>query len=269
MQKNTPTSKEASTPPSENFDLKQWKITLPVSKNYYFGSDDQSAAEILPGENCNTSHYLGQPLDSGYQDKNYFYSSSKGAMIFKVPLIGGASTISSKYVRSELRELYNWQPCGDDSTANWSSNGSHSLSATLKVVDYYAEDPQTVVGQIHAKNSEKALLKLQWDGPSAALRAIINTDPSHGNPFSIDMGLIPGSKEWRYLITLENNTLTISVTGDEATVSKSVTFGSQGMSGDWRNHVFYFKAGNYVQADKYSGGNFEVHFSNLHISHRS
>lgn len=256
-----------TVPPSGNFDLSQWKLTLPVSKTSYFGSGGSSTAEILPGENCNVSGFTGDPLDDGYEDSNYFYTGSDGTMVFETPLSGGASTISSSYVRSELRELYDWSPCEDDGAANWSPSGTHVLSGTLKVVDYYAADPQTVVGQIHAKNSDKALLKLQWDGPTQDIRAIVNANPTSGNPFSIDFGLIPGTDEWSYVITLDDGTMTIAVTYNGTTVTESVTFGSGSMSSDWNNHVYYFKAGNYAQADKNSGGNFEVRFSALNTSH--
>ncbi len=246
-------------------DLSQWKLTLPVSKSSYFGSGGSSAAEILPGNGCNSDSSI-DPLDDGFRDYSYFYADN-GDLVFITPLLGGGSTPSSSYVRSELRELYDWSPCGDDGAANWSPNGKHVLSGTLRVTDYYSSDPQTIVGQIHAKDSSKALLKLQWDGPNKDVRAIVNEDPSSGNPFSLDFGLIPGTDEWSYVITLEDGKMTVAVTYDGDTVTKSVTFGQGDMSSSWNNHVYYFKAGNYAQADKDSGGNFEVRFSDLNVSH--
>ncbi len=248
-----------------SMDLSQWKLTLPVSKSSYFGSGGSSAAEILPGKGCNDDSSV-DPLDDGFRDFSYFYSQN-GELVFITPLLGGGSTPSSSFVRSELRELYGWKPCGNDSAANWAPEGKHVLSGTLRVTDYYNGDPQTVVGQIHAKNSSKALLKLQWDGPNKDVRAIVNKNPSSGNPFSLDFGLIPGTSKWSYVITLNNGKMTVAVTYNGKTVTKSVTFGQNGMSSDWNNHVYYFKAGNYAQADKDSGGNFEVRFSDLNISH--
>lgn len=258
-------SSSSSSGGSSNMDLSKWKLTLPVSKNSYFGSGGSSAAEILPGNGCNDDDSI-DPLDDGFNDFSYFYTQND-ELVFVTPLLGGGSTPTSSYVRSELRELYNWSPCGDDGAANWSPNGKHVLSGTLKVTDYYSSDPQTIVGQIHAKDSSKALLKLQWDGPNKDVRAIVNEDPSSGNPFSLDFGLIPGTGEWSYVITLEDGKMTIAVTVNGSTVTKSVTFGSGDMSDDWNDHVYYFKAGNYAQADKDSGGNFEVRFSELSTSH--
>lgn len=262
-------SESASAPsagntPSENFQLSQWKITLPVSKSGYFGSGGSSAAEVLPG-NCND--YSVTSLDDGFEDSQYFYTASDGAMAFVTPLEGGASTPSSSYVRSELRELYNWTPCGSDSTANWTIAGTHSLAASLKVVDYYSDDPQTVVGQIHAKDSSKALLKLQWDGPDKKIRAIINENPTTGNPFSLTFDAIPGSNQWSYLIRQTGDTLAITVTYNGTSQTQSVRFGDGNMSTDWRDHEYYFKAGNYAQAGKDTGGRFEVRFYKLDVVH--
>lgn len=263
----TPTT-PTPTPASSNgiVDLGEWKLTLPVSQDGYFGSgSSSSAAEIIPGEGCTDSDSV-DPLDDGFSDREYFYRDGN-EIVFVAPLTGGSSTPNSSYVRSELRELYDWKPCESTGSANWSPSGKHELKATLRVSDYYASDPQTIVGQIHAKDSSKALLKLQWDGPNKDVRAIINEDPDDGNPFSLDFGLTPGTDEWSYVITLDDGKMSIAVTYSGRTVTKSVTFGSGDMSDDWNDHVYYFKAGNYAQADKDSGGNFEVRFTNIELNH--
>lgn len=255
-----PEAPSAGVAPSGNFNLSIWKLTLPVSRTYYFGSGGDSAAEILPGTN---EHSGILPLDQGFVDTDYFYTAADGSMAFKTLLSGGASTTNSSYVRSELRELYQWTPGSSTENANWPNEGSHTLQATVKVVEYYAADPQTVVGQIHAKDSSKALLKLQWDGPTAPVRAIINNDPSSGNPFSLSFGVV-GTQPFTYTIRLVENTLSITVNGN----TQTVTFGQNGMSSAWDDHVYYFKAGNYAQADRESGGLFEVHISALSVTHQ-
>jgi|GEM_PF-2379064 len=247
---------DASKPPSENFDLKVWKLTLPVSKTHYYGGGGSSAAEVLPSDDA------VWPLDDGFEDSEYFYTGDDGEMVFRTPLTGGSSTTNSSYVRTELRELYEWVEGKSSGSANWDNEGKHVLKARLKVSDYWAEDPQTVVGQIHAKDSTKALLKLQWDGPDKPVRAIINEDPDKGSPFSLKFDVV-GMEEFEYTITLEENTLTITV-GD---VTHSVTFGEGDMSMKWDDHVYYFKAGNYAQADKSGGGVFSVKFYSLDVQH--
>lgn len=252
---------DPSVPPSENFNLSLWKLTLPVSQDDYFGSGGSSAAEITPYGSVLINV---DPLDLGFEDLDFFYTGIDGGMVFRTPLSGGASTVNSSYVRSELRELYNWIPGESTSEANWSNEGKHVLEASLKVVDYWPGDPQTVVGQIHAKDSTKALLKLQWDGPTQAVRAIINASPSLGNPFSLTFDVV-GLNEFFYKITLEENMLSITVNE----ITQSVSFGENGMSSAWDDHVYYFKAGNYAQANKDAGGVFEVSFSSLLINHSS
>jgi hypothetical protein len=259
-------SLDSSQPPSENFDLSEWKITLPESQKGYFGTGSSSAAEILPGNGCTGNNYSGRALDNGFTDDDYFYTANDGAMVFKTPL-NGSSTPNSNYIRSELRELFDWNPCDSSGAANWSPRGSHILSATLKVDDYYDNDPQTVVGQIHAKDSSKALVKLQWDGPNKDIRAIINNDPDSGNPFNLDFGLVPGTDEWSYVIKLVDDLITISVTYDGKTVTRTAEFGKNGMSSKWDDHVYYFKAGNYAQAPAGTNGQFVVKFYDLRLSH--
>jgi hypothetical protein len=73
--------------PSGNFDLSNWKITLPV---------DQSGTIIGTAQEIKSL--------SGYQDLNYFYTGADGAMVFRAA-VDGATTSGSKYARSELREM--------------------------------------------------------------------------------------------------------------------------------------------------------------------
>jgi len=253
------TGLDPSKPPSGNFNLNAWKLTLPVSQDSYFGSGGSSAAEILPDGDSGPAVTA---LNQGFEDSDYFFTAANGTMSFRTPLSGGATTTNTSYVRTELRELYNWTSGQSTSTANWDNEGSHILEATLSVVEYWPDDPQTVVGQIHAMDSSKALVKLQWDGPDLPVRAIINEDPVSGNPFSLTFGVV-GTNEFSYVISLVGNTMTITVNG----ISQSVTFGVDNMSLDWDNQVYYFKAGSYPQADKSGGGLFEVQFSSLNVTH--
>ena len=255
--------------PSDDFDLTQFKLTLPTDQVTYFGSGSSTTtAEIFPGD-CSNDAYTGVGLDEGYTDSSYFYSDSDGNMVFRTPLYGGTTTLNSTYVRTELRELYDWDQCDDDDTANWdiTSSTTHTLSGTLKVTNYDDDDPQVVVGQIHAHDSDYALVKLQYDGPEDDIRVIMNESAEDGNDFSESFGLIPGTGWWSYEIEVDGYDINISVTYDGETVTKSVTLGEGDMDDDWLDQEFYFKAGSYAQADKDSGSVFKVRFSDLDITH--
>lgn len=251
----------ASAPPSNNFNLSYWKLSLPTSEIDYLGEGDNDPIDILPSDSFSVSPI---PLNQGFEDSDYFYTDSDGAMVFRTPLFGGVSTPNAKYLRSELRELYNWSQGKSAGNANWENEGTHTLQARLKVAHYWAADPQTVVGQIHAKESHKALVKLQWDGPHKPLRAIINKHPVTGDPFSVTFTEVVGMEPFDYTITLEDTVISITVNGE----TQSVTFGENGMSNQWADHVYYFKAGNYSQADKNCGGVFEVKFYSLSVEHK-
>jgi hypothetical protein len=255
--------------PFQIINLSNWKLTLPISQRDYFKSGNSSPAEILPS---NENPLNIKPLNQGFSDSNYFYAVDVDKdgqvdegidyVVFRTPLIGGATTTNSSYVRSELRELYDWQPGESSSSANWNNEGSHRLQATLQVDKYYANDSQTVVGQIHAKDSDKALIKLQWDGVNKPIRAIINENPTTGKPFSLEFDTV-GLNKFTYDIQLNENTLSITVNN----TTRQLTFGEGRMSKQWDDHEFYFKAGNYAQADSSSSGVFEVNFYKIAVEH--
>ena len=59
----------SSVAPSGNFDLSNWKITLPVDAGGGFGGTAMEVKQL-----------------SGYQHSQYFYTSSDGAMTFVAPV---------------------------------------------------------------------------------------------------------------------------------------------------------------------------------------
>ena len=255
--------------PFQIINLSNWKLTLPISQRNYFKSGGSSPAEILPS---NENPLNIKPLNQGFSDSNYFYAVDVDKdgqvdegidyVVFRTPLIGGATTTNSSYVRSELRELYDWQLGESTSLANWNNEGKHRLQATLRIDKYSANDSQTVIGQIHAKDSDKALIKLQWDGVNKPIRAIINENPTTGKPFSLEFDTV-GLNKFTYDIQLNENTLSITVNN----TTRQLTFGEGRMSKQWDDHEFYFKAGNYAQANSASGGVFEVNFYKIAVEH--
>ena len=74
--------------PSQNFDLSKWKLTIPTD------SDKNGKADTV----------LEAELNSGYENKKYFFTGKDGGMVFKCPVKGNTTT-NSKYARVELREM--------------------------------------------------------------------------------------------------------------------------------------------------------------------
>lgn len=149
-------------PPSENFDLKRWKITLPVDRDGNGKVDEIEENEL-----------------QGWSDPEYFYTDPvTGGMVFRaVP--GGTTTQNSSYVRTELREMLRG---GDESIStriddgtpnrnNWVFSSAPedvhelaggvdgTLTATMAVnrvtrMGEAGKVGRVIIGQIHAKDDE-------------------------------------------------------------------------------------------------------------------
>jgi hypothetical protein len=248
--------------------LDQWKITLPTTyENFYGSGSETSAAEIQP---------LGCSVDqsslSNETSNEYFKVTDKG-WNFRVPLEGGATTPNATYIRTELRELYNWEPCNDTSKANWSYGGTHTMAATLMLNEIpaapkkkdgvSADRPKVVLGQIHAHDINAATVKLLWEGADKPIRVILNKSIEK-SAFSVSLGKIADPyKPWTYIITMTDDGIELAAGG----VKKVLTFGKE-MDNVWKDQTFYFKAGLYPQIHPESGGAFDVTYSKVSIDHK-
>ena len=150
-------------PPSENFDLSGWKITVPYDRN-----GDGKVDEIEEAE-----------LGSGWQDPEVFYTDPvTGGMVFRT-IPAGVTTQNSSYARSELRQMMR---AGDTAIATRNDDGTPTqnnwvfssapqeaqdmaggvdgtLRATLAVNQVTRTGEQgkagrVIIGQIHAKDDE-------------------------------------------------------------------------------------------------------------------
>ncbi|MGP6089614.1 polysaccharide lyase family 7 protein [Antarctobacter jejuensis] len=153
---------KTDVPPSENFDLSRWKITLPVDRDGN-GKVDEIEETAL----------------QGWQDTEFFYTDpATGGMVFRaVP--GGKTTQNSSYVRSELREMIRGGDTAigtriDDGTPNpnnWVFGSAPAeaqalaggvdgvMRATLAVnqvtrIGEKGKVGRVIIGQIHAKDDE-------------------------------------------------------------------------------------------------------------------
>lgn len=292
-QGNEPTTPELPLAPGDGWNIDQWKITLPVSESYYkehFGvssglNDRDSAVELLPSK-CS-----GKDVFSLDTSLPYFYVADNEDVHFIVDLgdAGISTTTNTKYARSELRELYNYNSSSicSSSTQNWTvdSNAKHQLQAQLQIEDYpniSGQDPKVIVGQVHGYKIKQALIKLQWEGGNKPIRAILNNtflpdDQSCSNckSFSVDLGTAQANSDWRYNIEVNENGVVLEAAG----VSKSFAWGEKientgyALDPNWAHsdNSFYFKAGIYPQIEpssSLSGQIFDVSFSEIKITHQ-
>jgi len=151
-------------PPSENFDLTDWKLTLPVDQDGDGKADETSEASLA----------------DGWSDPAVFYTDPvTGGLVFRAPQGVSATTKKSKYPRTELREMLragdrsidtrgkggapnknNWVLPSAPETAKAKAGGVGGLlQATLAVnqvtrVGKAYQVGRVIIGQIHAKDDE-------------------------------------------------------------------------------------------------------------------
>ncbi|WP_048688265.1 polysaccharide lyase family 7 protein [Catenovulum maritimum] len=243
--------------PTTGFDWDGWKVTLPVNGDtYYDDGNTSSAAEISPA-NC-TQEVFDEDLSN-----SYFWSDSEG-LHFKVPMNLDGKTPNTSYIRSELRELYNWTPCESTSGANWSYGGDHTLNATVRIDNYNPSSPKVVIGQIHGHDISYATIKLHWEGDNKPIRVIYNETPSSSTPQSVNLGYVDSSGFFDYSIKMTNTGIELSAGG----VTETITFGNE-LSNDWKDADFYFKAGLYPQEKPSSSSTnvYQATFSKVEVIH--
>lgn len=238
---------DPAVPPSGNFDLAQWKLTIP------------SGADISV-----------LTLNSGYTLTDAFYTDPvTGGMVFRTPNIAG-TTSGSTYSRSELREMLNESAGTTNLGNNWvlgTSSASAKAAAarvdgSMKVtlsVDHVsttgdsAKLGRVVVGQIHGPDTEvirlyfhkrpsdsKGAIYFGHDSPSNS-----NTyypligDPDNLNPAD---GIALGER-WSYEIKVVGQTLIVTVTPEvRPAVTKTLAIES-----GYNDLYLYYKVGVYNQ----------------------
>ena len=217
--------------PSGNFNLSNWKITLPV---------DQNGTIVGTAQEVKNLH--------GYQNLSYFYTGPDGAMVFRAA-VDGATTSGSKYARSELREMN-----GADRAA-WTIKQGGSMSATLEVdhvpTRFDGSEGRIVVGQIHGQDAE--LTRLYRDngtvyfvndhaGSTGQETAFRLTNSAGKTPY------ISLNEKFSYTIDASSSQLKVSVYADGQVYTATDTINSF-----WKTDTFYFKAGTYLGVNETQG----------------
>ena len=230
----------SNLPPGSNFNLANWKITLPVDSN---GTNIGNAIEKTAAE-----------LVAGYTNAVYFYTAPDGAMVFWCP-ISGATTSGSTYPRSELRELLN--PANDN--INWNSAvGIHTLDGVCKVTQVPSTG-KVIIGQIHGfSGNAYPMIKMQFE--SSSIRCLCKSDPAGDGTDDIILTFPnPGvNKLISYRIQTFGTNLNV-------TVNNTTLVGNISL---WGGAICYFKAGNYCQDNVGTNGEgSSVSFYSLNVNH--
>lgn len=236
----------AAYAPSGNFDLSNWKITLPVDSS---GGITGTAVEV-------------QNL-TDYTRANMFWTGSDGAMVFRAA-VDGATTSGSNYARSELREM------NGTARAAWSLTTGGIMTATLEVdaapTYFNGTLGRVVVGQIHGANDE--LVRLYWENNKLYF---VNDQSGANNTenkfyFVNASGLQPNvslDERFSYVIDAKGNSLEVTIYAD-GEVYKSVTT----INSVWQTDTFYFKAGVYLGVNETQGTGFgQASFYDLRFNH--
>jgi Ca2+-binding RTX toxin-like protein len=231
--------------PGGNFDLSNWKITLPVDANGGFSGNAMEVKNL-----------------SNYQNPKYFYTAADGAMTFVAP-VQGATTSGSSYSRSELREM--------NGTANaaWNLNTGGFMSATLEVDAAPNRDGmggRIIVGQIHGKDDE--LVRLYWENG----KLYFANDHAGSNNSETKFYFVNASgqqpsvsldERFSYTINAKGDTLEVTVFAD-GQIYKSVNT----INSVWQSDSFYFKAGAYLGANETNGSGYgQTSFYALSVNH--
>lgn len=276
-----------SLPPSGNFDLLDWYLSIATDTDGNGYSDSIKEIE----------------LSNGYENSEFFYTASDGGMVFKDYIGGYKTSQNTKYTRTELREMLrrgdsdistqgvnenNWVfSSAPLSEQNKAGGIDGLLEATLAVnaVTSSGENYQrgrVIVGQIHANDDEPIriyyrLLPGHNKGSIYFAHEPRNSDEqwhtmigSKSDSASEPSDGIELNEKFFYQIKVEGNTLTLTIKRDDkADVVKSIDMSDSGF--DESGQYMYFKAGVYNQnstgdADDYVQATF-YYLNNSHTGY--
>lgn len=243
---------DPSLPPSGNFDLSHWYLTLPVDSNGGF-----SGVPV----NINTPTLMNgyEYMDPNGGDKKYFLTGGDGAMVFQCPWNGAQSSGSP---RSELRETH-----PDGSLYNWtagSAGGEHNLDAVCAVnaVGF----GKVIIGQIHGKEPNIPAIILRYDNTVTPSRiyCTVYRSPAGGMTDVFYFAGVPLDSAIVYNLKMVGSANSVMLYMTVNGVTQSVNMYANDPA--WATTTFYFKAGAYY-ANPESGVTSQVSFYDLFPSH--
>ncbi|BAP42986.1 polysaccharide lyase family 7 protein [Pseudomonas sp. 21LCFQ02] len=218
-------------------DLGSWNLSIPVGS---------------PPKTVETSE-----LKRGYDGK-YFESHSEH--IFFWSPVTGTKTANAKFPRSELRETWS-----DGTPHNWLfPQADNYLRATL-TVNQVPSSGKIVIGQIHAKDSTRPMLKVEYQYKerlqTGAIVAKVRQrfDDKTARVIRVAEG-VELNERFKYIIHLSR--------GGELSVSARDMNWKTDIGASWRDKPLYFKAGVYTQDNTgYTSEGGKATFYKLDIDH--
>jgi len=164
----------------------------------------------------------------------YFQNNGSGLVLWAP--VTGAQSGSSHFPRSEMREVNK-----SGTQRNWKYNsGTNEISGKV-AVNQVPSEGKVVVAQIHAKDAESPLLKLQYRYAKGVGNVDITWRKKPGDdksPIIYTLKNVPLGQPFTYDIKMVS---TGEVTAIINGVATQVTLDSK-----WRPYSFFFKAGNYT-----------------------
>ncbi|GLS91555.1 hypothetical protein GCM10007916_26240 [Psychromonas marina] len=261
---------DPSLPPSANFDLSLWYISIPVDN----------------GEGVATG-IKEEELNDGYENTDYFYTAADGGMVFRVGKYGYKTSINTSYTRTEFREMLRDGEDIDTKGVNGNNWVFSSISvdeqakagavdgileATLAVNEVTttgksSEVGRVVIGQIHAPDDEPLRLYYRLL-PGHSKGSVYFAHEANGDVVDSEIYIdLIGSKssssepsdgieldeKFFYRIEVEGDELTVTIKRDDkADIVESISMANSGY--DVAGQYMYFKAGVYNQCKTDANG---------------
>ena len=266
-----PGNTDSRKSPAENFDLTYWKITYPDASEAY-------PPAVVANE--------------------FYTDEATGAMVFECVNRGERTSNSTKYARSELREMLRGtndsigtKSLGNNwviSAANLSMqqdagavDGNMKATVAVDAVSTTYSDGndfmvgRVIVGQIHGSDNEPFKIyyrKLPGNSKGSVYFSYEDSRVEEYYEFfgsrstdadNPDDGIALGEK-WSYEVDVSGRDMTVTVTKEDGTSkSRTITWSSE-YDNDW----FYFKAGNYNQNNGGEPGDYaQVSIFALDVTH--
>ncbi|APE00617.1 translation initiation factor SUI1 [Alteromonas mediterranea] len=278
-------SLDPSAPPSTNFDLSRWYLSIQTD------DDGNGKADSIKEDE----------LNAGFEDSRFFYTANDGGMTFRSEIDGYKTSTNTSYTRSELREMLragdtsidtqgvnsnNWVFSSAPSSAQNAAGGvDGNMKATVAVnhVTTTGDSGQVgrvIIGQIHADSDEPVRLYYRklpghdkgsiyfahepGNGNAEQWYEMIGSRSSSASEPSDGIAL---NEVFSYEIDVTGNTLTVKILREgKPTLTEEVDMSNSGY--DVADDYMYFKAGVYNQNNTGDGDDYvQATFYALDVTH--